>query len=90
MGLVKEINESAGQALSKLGEVVDREIPEEEKETVEPGNRIDDMERWLHSIRAQIREINSCLDKLNQRFDYSKEVQTVCEKKKSNRMLKGV
>lgn|GEM_PF-6465723 len=68
LGLVKEINESAGQALSKLDKIIGREIPEEEKETVEPGNRIDDMERWLDSIRVQICEINSCLDRLNQRF----------------------
>jgi len=68
LDLAVDINESAGQALSKLGEMVGRRFFEEEKETIEPGNRVDDMEGLLFSIRAQIWEINSCLDRLSQRF----------------------
>ena len=87
LDLVKAVNELAGQALSKLDKIVGREIPKEESKGIhETGSRVDEVERWLHSIRAQILEINSCLDSLNQRFGYPEEPQTVC---KSGRTPKG-
>jgi len=87
LDLVKAVNELAGQALSKLDKIVGREIPEEEeKGMLEPESRVDEVERRLDSIRIQISEINFCLDRLNQRFGYPEEPQTVC---KSGRTPKG-
>jgi len=75
LDLVKAVNELAGQALSKLDKIVDREIleEEEEKRMPEPGSQehfiwVEEMERWLRSVRVQVWEINSCLDRLNQRL----------------------
>ena len=68
LDLAKDVVELGGQALSKLDEMIGREILKAETEATEPNNRVDNLENWLFLAKQKIEEINSCLDRLSLRF----------------------